>query len=364
MRIENQEVIVKFKAFIDSITDESSVTVFHDTDMDGMTSGVLVKKGLGALGVEAKKLQPFSHTLKREITPNFLEILGDTTHLIVCDLAFESFPGIELLSEIKVLVIDHHPIRGKLYKTLQNFTVVKPGMYQDKYDPVKICTANIVYNLFNEVHDMSEHDWLAALGMISDATYDAEKGFVDAVLIKNGNKVAENPFDTDFSRAAKYGTYGDCSGEDDADEKVFEALDTSKDYKEVIEKLQEFKPVEKEFNKLLKAFDKKKKEVEDIIFYELRSKYTLNSPLATTIGLRRIPSNKTLFVVQEKEGLMKMSVRRQDMKVHVGDMIRECIKGFEDANGGGHRPAGGARVLKKDYEEFKKRVLEWHKVDG
>ena len=361
MKITNKEVLEKFTHFINSISSEDKVCVLHDTDMDGMTAGVLAKKGLQELRIEPAIVTPLYHG-ERSITLDFAQRLIDNgiTVLIAVDIPLESYEGIELLSELRVMVIDHHPIE----KEYSGITVIKPQLMELDLDPSRICAANLVYNLFNSVIDMEEWDWLTALGIMADSTYSTEKDFVDMVLVKNGNKVLDDVFATDFARAVSYGTYADCVGGADAYDKLFAALDTSSDYKAVISKLTEFASVEKEVNKLLRDFDKKKEELDnDLVFYEITAKYRVNSIVSTILSHKRVP-DKTLVVAEKRDDDYKISGRRQDMKVHVGDMFRSCVKGLEDSNGGGHRPASGGRVLKKDYETFKKRAIEWVKNNG
>lgn len=353
-----KEVLEKFTHFTNSITDKDKVCVLHDTDMDGVTAGVLAKKGLQEIGIEPAIVTPMYHG-ERSITLDFAQKLMDNeiTVLIAVDLPIESYDGIDLLSELKVMVIDHHPIE----KEPAGVTIIKPQLMELDFEPSQICAANLVYNLFDSLADMSQYDWLAALGMMADSTYQTEKDFVDKVLVKNGNKVKKDVFATDFSRAASYGTYADCVGGKDAYDKLFAAFDESSDYKEAISKLTEFAPVEKEVNKLLRNFDKKKEELDgDLVFYEITAKYRVNSIVSTILSHKKVP-DKTLVVAEKRDDDYKLSGRRQDLKVHVGNMFRECVAGLEDANGGGHRPASGARVLKKDYETFKKKVIEWVK---
>ena len=110
---------------------------------------------------------------------------------------------------------------------------------------------------------------------------------------------------------------------------------------------------------MLDEFDKKREDLDnELVFYEITAKYRVNSIVSTILSHKKVP-NKTLVVAEEREDDYKISGRRQDMKIHMGDMFRECVSGLQDANGGGHKPAAGARVLKKDYETFKNRVKEW-----
>ncbi|MBU0461957.1 MAG: DHH family phosphoesterase [Nanoarchaeota archaeon] len=367
MKIENKEVIEKFKDFISSIDVDDNVAILHDTDMDGMTAAVLVKKGLEEIGIDVKMHLPKRHG-ERAVTTSFMQILqeNDISVLICVDLPLESYESINLLQEMKVLVIDHHPVE-KDYSHINNLLVIKPDMLQSTLDPSRICSANIVYSLFSERTNMDAYDWIAALGIMADATYPAEKEFVDAVLKRYNARLKEDIFDTELGKAASYGTYADCVGTDEAYDKLFNALDTASNHKELIEKLKEFAPIAKEVNRIVNAFDKKKEVIKDIrsglIFYEIKTKHRVNSIVSNIISHKKTPK-MTLIVAEQVGDIMKISCRRQDMKLHAGEMMRHCVSGLENSNGGGHMPAAGATVMKKDYETFKKRVIDWCRKNG
>ena len=55
-----------------------------------------------------------------------------------------------------------------------------------------------------------------------------------------------------------------------------------------------------------------------------------------------------------------LSARRQDRKKDMGKLLHDSVYGLPDGNGGGHVPAAGASLLRQDYPEFKKRLLENH----
>jgi len=120
------------------------------------------------------------------------------------------------------------------------------------------------------------------------------------------------------------------------------------------------KPVQDEMNHWLTSY----KEADfidelDLIWYQIKPKFRIGSPVSTILSMNTFP-NKTVIVVQDLgRDDYSMSFRRQDRKVDMADLAKSCAEGLENANGGGHVPAAGGCVMKKDFDVFKERVFEY-----
>ncbi len=353
--MEHEEL---FKSFIDTITEESNVAIIHDTDMDGMSAGVLAKKGLEKLNKKVALCFPKEHG-GREVTPTMLEALekNNITHIVCVDLALENYTGAHQLKKYTVLVLDHHPT---IEPYEESFTIIKPEDIQDKVKNFQYCAAHLTYTLFSTVTDMSNWDWLAATGIISDMTYMHHTDFLRAFAKKYNMHYHEDAYDMDIATLVKQGGYGGAFGTDDADEIIFNALDTSANYAEAVEKMHVFDPVKKEQERLLAEFKEKSEAHKGVYFYELISKYHLSSPVSSILSKKVIAEDEILITYHKKtDGKTSASARRQDCKLHMGDMMRECTKDFPNSNGGGHIPAAGAKFPTEKLEDFKQNVLTW-----
>jgi len=71
--------------------------------------------------------------------------------------------------------------------------------------------------------------------------------------------------------------------------------------------------------------------------------------------------NKTLVVCQQNGKMIDISARRQDRKVAVNNLLIEATRGLQNATAGGHIPAAGARILAKDWNLFKQRIIRLQK---
>jgi len=357
--VEISKNIENFVAFIQSLTTSNRIAVVHDTDPDGMSAAVLLKKGLQRINRSATIFIP-KHRGERSVPDEMLDEF--TQHnidtIIFLDIAAETYPDAQELDSYKVLVLDHHPSKEDIPP---NFTIVKPDMLQDHLKNYQFCTADLVYTLFSEFVDMSDLDWIAAVGIIGDSCYIHRKDFVDKVLKQNNVPIKKNVFDTEFSNVTEFCSYADCVGTRHAHKVAFESLDYAANFKEAIEGLQEFLPVKNEIHKALDEFPKKKETHKNIIFYKFQSDYFINSVVSTILSFHHVPKNTTLFVCQEVGGFIKVSGRRQDLKVDMGMLMKKATEHFNDANGGGHIPAAGGTIRKEDFESFKKKVLQIHK---
>ena len=351
--------VQNFELFIQSLTPSSRIAAVHDTDPDGMTSVVLLKKGLERLNLKLEVNIPKHHG-ERDIPDELLKELQEHNidTVIYLDIAAETYPDADKLANYKVLVLDHHPSHEVIPV---NFTTIKPEFLQDELKNHEFCTAELVYRLFGELTDMKDLDWLTAVGIIGDSCYKHRKEFVDEVLKKNKVKVKPNVFDTEFSDVTEFCSYADCVGTKHAYKTVFESLYYATDYKQAIKGLEEFTPVKKEIHKILDNFEKEKEGHGDIVFYVFQSDYYINSVVSTILSHNNVKPSTTLLVGQDVGTFVKVSARRQDLKEDMGKLLRKATKDIPDANGGGHIPAAGATVRKEDFEKFKKKVLAEHK---
>jgi len=358
MRISNQEKLEEFKTFIKSISPKDKLAVIYDTDMDGISSGVITVKALEKLGISVN-FQRSRTPGTRIITQDLIDIFKnkEITKIIFLDLPVEGYSNVNVLDEYNVMVIDHHPI---IEESNKKITTIKSFDLADGIKGHKYCTANVVYDLFSELINISELDWIAATGMIGDITYEEHKEWIDKVFEKYDVEKKDNPFDTTIGELVQYTTYATCIGTQEEMNAIFNAIYLSKDHLEAIKKLDHLNPVREEFEKIVSQFDEQKEELDKIIFYEYEAKYHLNSPVCTILSINKVP-NKPLLCVQVKNEQVSISARFQKGTMHMGDMLRECTKGLPNANGGGHSVAAGAKVNKEDYETFKKRVLSWVK---
>lgn len=154
-----------FKAFVDRIQPDKSVVVLHDSDADGVTAGVVLQLALSRAEFENVKLVAPDRD-RNAWTPANRErvIAAAPDSLFVLDLGSQSEP---VIAGVPTCFIDHHRPEG-----------VPPGdtlISAYTWEPIPN-TSLLVWELCSsltdisdlELTDISDLDWIAAIGTISD----------------------------------------------------------------------------------------------------------------------------------------------------------------------------------------------------
>jgi len=348
----------KVSEFVNSITKKDRIAIFHDIDGDGLFATGLLVKAMRRLNLNPELLIGIG---REEIVPsgNTIKKLKDEkiTKIFILDKPADVDPKaikqIEKFSEI--LIIDHHKIFEDVHS--KKTTVIKPQFFT-KAPPSKYPTAKMVYVLFSELVDIKDLDWMAAAGIMSDTAKGDE--LVKDTLKKY--KLRGDPWKTPIGKAENHVSFS-ALYKPENHLLSLKILIKSKTYKEILDsKLKKFyAAVNNEIQSHLKNFDKVAEFKGDLAFYSIKPKYKINTPLLTMISANLYPSTTLVLITDQPPNKSRISFRRNDFKKDTSDIARAAIKGFKQAQAGGHAPASGAIILKKDLEEFKRRVEKLNK---
>ncbi|HYH09901.1 MAG TPA: DHH family phosphoesterase [Thermoanaerobaculia bacterium] len=146
-----------FATFVHALRPDARVLVFHDSDADGVTAGIVLQVALERLG--------FTNVLRRTPTRErdawseanrgvIAEAKPEA--LFVLDLGSRSQP---LIDDVPTCLIDHHRPDG-----------TPPGallITAYSWNPIPN-TSLIVYDLCAALADIADLDWIAAIGVLSD----------------------------------------------------------------------------------------------------------------------------------------------------------------------------------------------------
>jgi len=146
-----------FKAFVSRIQPDKSVVVLHDSDADGVTAGVVLQLALSRAGFDKVKLVTPDRQ-RNAWTPANRErvIAAAPDSLFVLDLGSQSEP---VIAGVPTCFIDHHRPEG-----------VPPGdtlISAYTWEPIPN-TSLLVWELCSSLTDVSDLDWIAAIGTVSD----------------------------------------------------------------------------------------------------------------------------------------------------------------------------------------------------
>lgn len=166
----------EFAAFLARLDRAGRTLVFHDSDADGVTAGVVLQRALERLGfTDAARSAP---TRERDAwsEPNRVLIHSfEPRSLFVLDLGSRDEP----LIDGPTCLIDHHRPDG----VPPGATLISAYVSDPKGNPIPN-TSLMVYDLTAALVDVGDLDWIAALGAISDLGERAPFPLLDRVRAK------------------------------------------------------------------------------------------------------------------------------------------------------------------------------------
>ena len=149
---------------------------------------------------------PLLDTGKRNFTEKTIKLLKKnkinkviTTDMTVDEGGKKPIKKIEKFADI--LILDHH----KIYHDLNSKKTVmlKPQLVtHTKLDSSRYPAAKFVYDLSNKILDIQDLDWVAAVGLIGDASTKSWKPFITKVFKKYKIKYNKDQYKTRLGKVA------------------------------------------------------------------------------------------------------------------------------------------------------------------
>ncbi len=338
--------------FLRNIKPTDNVVVIFNNDGDGVCSCVLINKCL-----ETKKNKPYIISQPMPTEKNLLRKIQTTVpnKLIVLDIAIDQQSNVlkNLSGLCDVLVVDHHQItRDSNSESVVHYNprMEKEGIYKS--------TSYCVYKICSALTDVSEHLWIAAVGMVSDYNLKFSEDLVKEAVEKYSLKT-DVLYETHIGRLADMISaakatksltceemvwlFGSMKGPDDMSAKGSEKM------------IESFKTIENEMMSILADAETNAEKKGKVIFYNIKSSYNLSSPVSTKLSEKHL--DKLVIVYEKTHNRVKVSGRNQAKKFNVGRILQSAARGLK-ASAGGHDAAGGATMEAKDWETFRERLVE------
>lgn len=344
-----------FEKFINSIKKTDKIAIIYHPDVDGVCSAIIVTKALERL--ERKPSLIFTQKAHEiEITKATITKLRKAriSKLIILDLDVDQDPSTikDVEKFAKILILDHHIKRADLNskKTLMIKAQDISKLSGDQY-----CASKLSYDLFYSVVDISDLDWVAAVGIFGDKGMETWKDFLRetankyAVNVKRFEEIEEL---IDYSRAAQLKI-----------DKIFETLSSANNMSDVLQS--ELREHEKVVRRELEHYIKGARRLAEIhndielVWYEVAPKYNIKSKLASDLSIKYFPKQTVLIIT--KNTLADVSARRQDRKISMHELMLKGLEGIK-GSGGGHIPAAGATFPSKYLELFKENIMKYLKL--
>ena len=326
---------------------------YYDNDCDGLCSFLILRRYLGrGKGVAVRSFPD----LNKEYARKARELNAD--YVFVLDkpvISKEFIKEIELMN-LPMVWIDHHAFQEDIdEKEFSNLYIYDPARNKGREksdEPVTYWC----YKIAGRKEDL----WLAVIGCIADHYM---PNFADEFSKRyaefwdfNVKGAFDVYYKAEIGRIAQAFNFGlkdsttnivnlqnflvSCKGPDEV------LMEVSGNYSF----RKRFREIRKKYDELL---EKAKNIVCDkALFFEYSGDLSISSDIANELSY--LYPKKYIAVAYKKGGVSNISLRGKNVR----KILSKIIGGFENASGGGHEDAVGARIRTDDLGNFKKILIE------
>ena len=374
----------KIEEIRNEIRNSENPIVLFDTDTDGLTSFLQLKKVF-------KKIKgfPLEKELRKQKKLVREKISKKNDLIIILDIPVLTEDFLKLISENKIIWVDHHPSNDEILIKKYNIINLNPLNYDFKDNRATSYISFLISNKFEGNLP------LVAIGTVSDFFllnvlvdfYEKDRkkfnlifsGLENSKRIEIFNFIEKYKFNDIRVRKRRenyirYLTYETeihnlklffdfiCSQKEQEDiyrsVKIIESL-TIEDIVGEIAAGKTF-PF-KEYNSMIVEYKKKLDLVKNLeqgkfFFYEYSGKFSFAKTLAEELSYL-FKNSKIILICFRKIGKNWYNCSMRGKGVKINKIVEDSLRGL-DGKGGGHPFAAGMSVNKKDYEEFKKKMFE------
>ncbi len=276
--------------------------------------------------------------------------------LVFLDMAVDQERGdlerfLKEIPGLRIIIIDHHIAESDMNS--ERVVHINPRfLKKDAYIPAACAVYRLLEGLGKDVRPLL---WIAALGVIGDYYWKDCPDLIEECRKEYPYLLRGEPLESRLGEGADMiaaaTTLKGLSGVAEC-LKTIMASDGFEDFGSV-RMLKDWKgEFDEEFQAMVEDFDKKRElfEKENLIVYEVRSRLSITSVMATHFG-ESFP-DMVVAIKKADKGRWKVSLRNQAGRFNLGDLAKECSKGI--GSGGGHEKA--AAVMVKDWDTFLKRL--------
>jgi len=330
--------LAQAQSFLRNINSKDKVALLFHDDLDGFASGILLWDYL-TQEKNCRNIRTFPFDLVR-FERDFAEIKGNLenkTKVIIADLA----PNVicdtlkDLSRTTNILYIDHHQKKSPVPKQIVEYRTAS-----------EYPCSRTIYKL------IGGREWLAVAGVLSDAgdKYKENSEFIRSFLEKNKisledykRRVADN-----ISNCLIYFSNGKNYGD------VFNLIRDVKDWENLGKIPGYAKKVEIEVDRFTGDFERSHENINGINFYFFKPRFDILQIVVNNISYQN-PEEVYVFA-SPHEDKIRLSARNQTRKVNMIKLLETGITGLKDAGCGGHMPAAGGSINKKDLATFKENL--------
>jgi len=352
--------IERFDRLISEITDNNRLAVIHHTDPDGVCSGVLLAQMLRRVRKKPIELRHNQRANEIALTQKTVDLLKEKkiTHVFITDMAADE--GANQIKQLerfaKVIIIDHH---AKVPGVESQKTLIIKAKDISSLDPQQYCTAKMVYDLGSRHVDLSDLDWIATIGIISDNATMSWLTFVRGVFRRYKLRMPKDIKQSTLGKISTMLSQAEAYSHEKARD-AFKALYAAKSYKDIAqsELANIARIVDKEVEEQLSNHRKwcETDPHHEALIGEVKSRYTIKSHI--TGELSAMYPKKTVICYQKiSNGKVSISAWRKDGKVRMNSLLKRATRRIDGASAGGHDNMAGATIGQKDLQKFKRQLV-------
>ena len=321
---------------------------FFDNDPDGLCSFLLLKRHFEkGKGVPIKS----SPNLSKEYFRKVQELKAD--YIFILDKPSVSKEFFEEAQKINIPIvwIDHHPIELKIPDFVDYYNPLQSD--EKTNEPV---TA-LCYQITKNKRDL----WVAVVGCISDRYtpefyQDFKKENPDlSIESKDASEIYYTSPIGNITKILEFGLKDKTTNVI----KMIKYLTKIKTPNEIIEENKENCIMHKRYREINKKYEKilekaKKQKGEKLIFFKYSGNMSISSELSSE--LQFLYPEKIIFVAYLDNSKKKVNLSGRGEKVR--EITIKALENLEDATGGGHEKAVGAKIKIEDIDKFEKKLKE------
>jgi len=326
---------------------------YYDNDADGLCSFLLLRRYLGrGKGVVVRSFPDLNKDYARKA-----QQLG-SDYVFILDKPVIGKDFVEEISGmgLPIVWIDHHETKQgrELEKEFDNFTVYNPTLNTGKDKSEEPVTY-----LCHKIADRKEDLWIALIGCIADHFLpDFADEFAERYR-EFWNADVKEPFDAYYrAEIGRVIQIFNFSLKDSLTNVVAfqNFLIGAKGPDDVLLEAESGRAFMQKYNEIKKKYDallaRAKENTEGkLLFFEYGGETSMSADVSNALSY--LYRDKYIVIARKYQGVVSVSMRGKGIR----DILERVLKRMDDAMGGGHPDAAGARLKAEDLEEFKK-ILE------
>lgn len=317
---------------------------FYDNDEDGFSSYIILRRYIGrGKGVAVKSYPGLDKSYFRKVK----ELQADYIFILDKPVVDESFFEESEKYNLPIVWIDHHNVDTNYKPKSVNY--YNPVFNRDKKnEPVTY--------LSYQVSQKKEDLWIAVAGCVADHYLpEFYKNFQEQYpeLSIETKEPFEVYYNSEIGKVAKMFSFGLKDRITNVIKMQKFMLDAKSPYdvlnesKENFTMHQKYGQLSKKYNLLLKKAKEFGNQAGKVLFFKFGGDLSIASYLSSEVGFNF--KDKVVVMAYENGPKINISMRGGGVK----NILLKTIEELEDATGGGHENAVGAKINSKDWEKFK-----------